>query len=258
MKARPRLHPAGSDHRLRPAGPGADAAAGQPVRWRKTGARCRAAHARGAACAVAAGRNRRRLAAAGRQPAGRLGAGRYHWELQVQPWAEPRRQCRAGNVTGNPWLAELQLQVRWGDSEREQRAGAACACCRPTWRMRGEAPRRRVHPGRSNAGHRAAGRRLALAFASVRSAMAVSQRGEQIAAESERMRAVESLLRRQLAGALRTPLGSRTPPANRCSSKGRTAHAVRRRPARLPGRGGSYPHALQVDGREGNSACCWT
>ena len=45
---------------------------------------------------------------------------------------------------------------------------------------------------------------LALAFASVRSAMAVSQRGEQIAAESERMRAVESLLRRQLAGALRT------------------------------------------------------
>ncbi|KDE91782.1 hypothetical protein DF40_016635, partial [Stenotrophomonas maltophilia M30] len=47
---------------------------------------------------------------------------------------------------------------------------------------------------------------LALAFASVRSAMAVSQRGEQIAAESERMRAVESLLRRQLAGALRTPL----------------------------------------------------
>ncbi len=24
------------------------------------------------------------------------------------------------------------------------------------------------------------------------------------------------------------------------------------------GRGGSYLHALQVDGREGNSACCWT
>jgi prepilin-type N-terminal cleavage/methylation domain-containing protein len=47
--------------------------------------------------------------------------GRYHWELQVQPWVEPR----AGNVVqatspGTPWLAELQLQVRWGDSEREQ------------------------------------------------------------------------------------------------------------------------------------------
>ena len=47
--------------------------------------------------------------------------GRYHWQLQVQPWVEPR----AGNVAqsqspGAPWLAELQLQVRWGDSEREQ------------------------------------------------------------------------------------------------------------------------------------------
>ncbi|HDS1580997.1 TPA: prepilin-type N-terminal cleavage/methylation domain-containing protein [Stenotrophomonas maltophilia] len=49
--------------------------------------------------------------------------GRYHWELQVQPWVEPR----AGNAAqaqapspGAPWLAELQLQVRWGDSEREQ------------------------------------------------------------------------------------------------------------------------------------------
>lgn len=47
--------------------------------------------------------------------------GRYHWELQVQPWVEPR----AGSVVqatspGTPWLAELQLQVRWGDGEREQ------------------------------------------------------------------------------------------------------------------------------------------
>jgi general secretion pathway protein I len=47
--------------------------------------------------------------------------GRYRWELQVQPWTEPR----AGNVAatqspGAPWLAELQLQVRWGDGEREQ------------------------------------------------------------------------------------------------------------------------------------------
>lgn len=47
--------------------------------------------------------------------------GRYRWELQVQPWTEPR----AGNVAatqspGAPWLAELQLQVRWGDGERQQ------------------------------------------------------------------------------------------------------------------------------------------
>ena len=47
---------------------------------------------------------------------------------------------------------------------------------------------------------------LALAFARVRSAMAISQRGEQIAAQSERMRAVQALLRRQLASALRSPL----------------------------------------------------
>ncbi|KAF1014044.1 MAG: hypothetical protein GAK31_03067 [Stenotrophomonas maltophilia] len=47
---------------------------------------------------------------------------------------------------------------------------------------------------------------LALAFASVRSAMAVSQRGKAIAAASERMRAVEGLLRRQLSAALRNPI----------------------------------------------------
>ncbi len=59
---------------------------------------------------------------AGRQQ-GEWEQGRYHWELQVQPWVEPR----AGNAAqaqaqspGTPWLAELQLQVRWGDSEREQ------------------------------------------------------------------------------------------------------------------------------------------
>ena len=59
---------------------------------------------------------------AGRQQ-GEWEQGRYHWELQVQPWVEPR----AGNAAqaqaqspGTPWLAELQLQVRWGESEREQ------------------------------------------------------------------------------------------------------------------------------------------
>jgi len=93
---------------------------------------------------------------------------------------------------------------------------------------------------------------LALAFASVRSAMAVSQRGEQIAAESERMRAVESLLRRQLAGALRTPLEVPDPTREPVFFQGEEQRMLFA--ADLPGylgRGGSYLHALQVDGREG-------
>ncbi|SMR82991.1 MULTISPECIES: prepilin-type N-terminal cleavage/methylation domain-containing protein [Stenotrophomonas] len=52
---------------------------------------------------------------------GEWGQGRYHWQLQVQPWAEPRSGALpAAQSPGAPWLAELQLQVRWGDSEREQ------------------------------------------------------------------------------------------------------------------------------------------
>lgn len=47
--------------------------------------------------------------------------GRFHWELQVQPWVEPRAAATAPAPSlGAPWLAELQLQVRWGDGEREQ------------------------------------------------------------------------------------------------------------------------------------------
>jgi general secretion pathway protein J len=93
---------------------------------------------------------------------------------------------------------------------------------------------------------------LALAFASVRSAMAVSQRGEQIAAESERMRAVESLLRRQLAGALRTPLEVPDPTREPIFFQGEEQRMLFA--ADLPGylgRGGPYLHALQVDGRDG-------
>ncbi|HDS0950747.1 TPA: prepilin-type N-terminal cleavage/methylation domain-containing protein [Stenotrophomonas maltophilia] len=47
--------------------------------------------------------------------------GRYQWQLQVQPWTEPRAAAAAPQTSpGAPWLAELQLQVRWGDGEREQ------------------------------------------------------------------------------------------------------------------------------------------
>lgn len=50
---------------------------------------------------------------------------------------------------------------------------------------------------------------LALAFATVRSALAISQRGEQMAAHNERMRAVEGFLRRRLSMAMLT---ATTPP----------------------------------------------
>lgn len=93
---------------------------------------------------------------------------------------------------------------------------------------------------------------LALAFASVRSAMAVSQRGEQIAAQSERMRAVEGLLRRQLGAALRSPIEvpdpSREPVFFQGDEKG--MQFVADLPGYL-GRGGPYLHALQVDGATG-------
>lgn len=47
--------------------------------------------------------------------------GRYQWQLQVQPWVEPRAgTVPATTAPGAPWLAELQLQVRWGDGAREQ------------------------------------------------------------------------------------------------------------------------------------------
>ncbi|KAG1459639.1 hypothetical protein G6F57_014470 [Rhizopus arrhizus] len=70
--------------------------------------------------------------------------GRYHWELQVQPWVEPRAGNQAQTqAPGMPWLAELQLQVRWGDSEREQLR----------WRSL-----RLLHPGGSDAGYGTAGR----------------------------------------------------------------------------------------------------
>ncbi|WP_369039666.1 type II secretion system protein J [Stenotrophomonas maltophilia] len=93
---------------------------------------------------------------------------------------------------------------------------------------------------------------LALAFASVRSAMAVSQRGEQIAAQSERMRAVQALLRRQLAGALRSPLEVPDPTREPVFFQG-DAHGLQFI-ADLPGylgRGGPYLHALTVEGAPG-------
>lgn len=94
---------------------------------------------------------------------------------------------------------------------------------------------------------------LALAFASVRSAMAISQRGEQIAAQSERMRAVQALLRRQLGGALRSPLEVPDPTREPVFFQGdeQGMQFVADLPGYL-GRGGPYLHALQVDGASGH------
>ncbi|HYQ22361.1 type II secretion system protein J [Stenotrophomonas sp.] len=90
---------------------------------------------------------------------------------------------------------------------------------------------------------------LALAFASVRGAMAVSQRGEQIAADSERMRAVQALLRRQLAGALRSPIEVPDPTREPVFFHGdeEGMQFVADLPGYL-GRGGPYLHTLQIDG----------
>lgn len=47
--------------------------------------------------------------------------GRFHWQLQVQPYDEPRADgSPVASSPGAPWLAELQLQVRWGEGAREQ------------------------------------------------------------------------------------------------------------------------------------------
>lgn len=93
---------------------------------------------------------------------------------------------------------------------------------------------------------------LALAFASVRSAMVLTQRGEAIAAESERMRAVQGVLRRQLSGMLRSPLQPLDPAMEPRYFVGEEQgmRFVAEVPAYL-GRGGSYLHALQVVPHDG-------
>jgi general secretion pathway protein I len=49
--------------------------------------------------------------------------GRYRWELQVEPYVDARTsalpQAAANNVSG-PTLAQLTLQVRWGEGNGEQ------------------------------------------------------------------------------------------------------------------------------------------
>lgn len=52
--------------------------------------------------------------------------GRYRWDLQVEPYVDARVDARSAalqpsaDVATGPMLAQLTLQVRWGDSERER------------------------------------------------------------------------------------------------------------------------------------------
>ena len=90
---------------------------------------------------------------------------------------------------------------------------------------------------------------LALAFATVRSAMNIAQRGERVAAQNERMRAVEGFLRRRLSMAMLTATTPPDPTREPVYFLGEPQHMVF--VSDLPGylgRGGPYVHELQVRG----------
>lgn len=88
---------------------------------------------------------------------------------------------------------------------------------------------------------------LALAFATVRSAMNIAQRGERVAAQNERMRAVEGFLRRRLTMALPSATEPPDPTREPVHFLGEPQRMlfVSELPGYL-GRGGPYVHELQV------------
>lgn len=92
---------------------------------------------------------------------------------------------------------------------------------------------------------------MALAFAIVRSTLAISTRGEVIASQNERMRGVEGFLRRRLTSTLTLPLptepGSISAAAVMFDGQPRQMRFVAEVPGYL-GRGGPYLHDLQVSG----------
>lgn len=93
---------------------------------------------------------------------------------------------------------------------------------------------------------------MALAFAIVRSTLAISTRGETIAAGNERMRGVEAFLRRRLTTAMPLPMASdpATGAAIVFSGDEREMRFVAEVPDYL-GRGGPYVHALEVSEHDG-------
>ncbi|MGE8279010.1 MAG: prepilin-type N-terminal cleavage/methylation domain-containing protein [Stenotrophomonas sp.] len=90
---------------------------------------------------------------------------------------------------------------------------------------------------------------MALAFAAVRSTLAISARGEVIAADNERMRAVEGFLRRRLSTAMALPMQRDALSGAASTFEGGPAELkfVAEVPDYL-GRGGPYIHHLQVSG----------
>lgn len=90
---------------------------------------------------------------------------------------------------------------------------------------------------------------MVLAFAIVRSSTAISARGEAIASQNERMRAVEGFLRRRLASAMPLRLGEGRPDVADAVFLGdaRQMRFVADVPGYL-GRGGPYLHTLEVTG----------
>lgn len=92
---------------------------------------------------------------------------------------------------------------------------------------------------------------MALAFAIVRSTLAISTRGELIASQNERMRGVEGFLRRRLMATLTQPLpaepGSLSAVAVMFDGQPQQMRFVADVPGYL-GRGGPYLHDLQVSG----------
>lgn len=49
--------------------------------------------------------------------------GRYRWDLQVEPYVDPRvdtLQAAAAPIATGPTLAQLTLQVRWGEGNGER------------------------------------------------------------------------------------------------------------------------------------------
>lgn len=52
--------------------------------------------------------------------AGQWEDGRYRWELDVVPYAEPRGAAAEAAAVAGPTLAQLTLQVRWGDADADR------------------------------------------------------------------------------------------------------------------------------------------
>lgn len=91
---------------------------------------------------------------------------------------------------------------------------------------------------------------MALAFAAVRSTLAVSTRGETIASQNERMRAVEGFLRRRLDSAMPLAIAGADPETGVTpvfTGDPRRLGFVAEVPDYL-GRGGPYLHELEVKG----------